>query len=135
MSSISTQSTSSAQGLRDLIGRIAKLLNLSDRQVRGTVDLLDEGNTVPFVARYRKEATGDLDEVQIRDVARVAQQIRALEERREAVLKSIAEQGKLTAGLEKDVRAAVDLARLEDLYAPYKQKRRTRAVKAIEAGL
>ncbi len=115
--------------------KIAEQLGLKVGQVRGTLALLDEGNTVPFVARYRKEATGDLDEVQIRDVARVAQQLRALEERREAVLKSIAEQGKLTPQLEKDVKAAEDMARLEDLYAPYKQKRRTRAVKAIEAGL
>lgn len=115
--------------------KIAEQLGLKVGQVKGTLALLDEGNTVPFVARYRKEATGDLDEVQIRDVARVAQQLRALEERREAVLKSIGEQGKLTAQLEKDVRAAEDMARLEDLYAPYKQKRRTRAVKAIEAGL
>jgi len=135
MSNLSSQLDSGAQGARDLIGRIATLLNLSDRQVRGTVDLLDEGNTVPFIARYRKEATGNLDEVQIRDVAAASVEIRQLEDRRAMILKTVEEQGKLTKLLRAQLLQAETMARLDDLYAPYKQKRRTRGQKAREAGL
>jgi len=115
--------------------RIAKELGLDARHVRDTLALLDEGNTVPFIARYRKERTGNLDEVQIRDIAKVAGQIRQLEDRRAAILKSIEEQGKLTAPLKKALQEAQELARLEDLYAPFRPRRVTRAKKAIEAGL
>ncbi|AWV91398.1 Tex family protein [Bradymonas sediminis] len=135
MSTTSTQSTPGAYDVRELIGRIAKRLNLSDRQVRGTVDLLDEGNTVPFIARYRKEGTGNLDEVQIRDVAAVAEEIRQLEDRRAMIVKTIEEQGKLTKALRAELERAETMSRLDDLYAPYKQKRRTRGQKAREAGL
>src|SRR5690554_2736960 len=135
MSTTSTQSTPGAYDVRELIGRIARRLNLSDRQVRGTVDLLDEGNTVPFIARYRKEGTGNLDEVQIRDVAAVAEEIRQLEDRRAMIIKTIEEQGKPTKALRAELARAETMSRLDDLYAHYKQKRRTRGQKAREAGL
>lgn len=114
---------------------IAARLGLGVHQVRGTLGLLDEGNTVPFIARYRKERTGNLDEVQIRDVARIAVEITQLEDRRATILKSMHEQGVLSAELKTDVLAAEDLARLEDLYAPYRPRRLTRGKKALEAGL
>ncbi len=114
---------------------IASQLGLTAAQVGATLRLLDDGNTVPFIARYRKEATGNLDEVQIRDVAANAERIRTLESRRATVLESIREQGKLSAALEKAIREAVDLVSLEDLYAPHRPKRQTRATRAIDAGL
>lgn len=132
---MSTISSNSSSDIHNLIGRIARRLNLSDRQVGGTVDLLDEGNTVPFIARYRKEGTGNLDEVQIRDVAAASEEIRQLEDRRALILKTIEEQGKLNKKLRAELQRAETLARLDDLYAPYKQKRRTRGQKAREAGL
>jgi len=114
---------------------IATELRLRLDQVARTARLLDEGNTVPFIARYRKEATGGLDEEQIRSVQARLAYLRALSERKEVVLKSIAEQGKLTPELEVAIRAAVTLQQLEDLYLPYKPKRRTRAMIAREKGL
>jgi len=115
--------------------QIAKELGLTIAQVTSTLGLLDEGNTVPFIARYRKEATHNLDEVQIRQVEATALRVRTLEARRESIIGSVKEQGKLTSDLEKSFRAATDLTTLEDLYAPYKPKRQTRATKAIDAGL
>ena len=97
--------------------------------------MLDEGATVPFIARYRKEATGGLDDTQLRTLEMRLTYLRELEERRAAVLASIAEQGKLTDDLRKDIETADSKARLEDLYLPYKPKRRTRAQIAREAGL
>lgn len=114
---------------------ISNELSISDRQVRTTLGLLDEGATVPFIARYRKEMTGSLDEVQITAIRDRAQQLRDLEKRKEAVLKSITEQGKLTAELEKLVLSAETMSNLEDIYLPYKPKRRTRASIAREKGL
>jgi protein Tex len=114
---------------------IAHNLKLQLAQVTGCLALLDEGATVPFIARYRKERTNGLDEVQIRDVAEEAARLRALEERRAAILKGLAEQGIKDEALLKAVRAADELTRLEDLWAPYRPKRQTRAQKAIEAGL
>jgi len=105
--------------------RIAQELNVREAQVTATIELLDGGATVPFVARYRKEATGGLDDTQLR----------TLDERRTAILKSIEEQGKLTPQLQEQIDAADSKARLEDLYLPYKQKRRTKAQIAREAGL
>lgn len=127
--------TTTTHKTNDLVDRIAKKLGLNTRQVQGTLSLLDEGNTVPFIARYRKEGTGNLDEVQIRDVAAASQEIRQLEERRELILKTIKEQGKLSGKLRAEIQRADTLTRLEDLYAPYKPKRRTRGQKAREAGL
>jgi uncharacterized protein len=115
--------------------RIAHELGLRVPQVRAALELLLEGNTIPFVARYRKEATGELDEVQLRDVRDRHEYLAELDERRAAILKSIDEQGKLTP----ELRAAIDRAEtkqaLEDLYLPYKPKRRTRATIAAEKGL
>ena len=114
---------------------IAEELNLGWSQVKSTIELLDADNTVPFIARYRKEATGSLDEEQIRAIQERIRYLRNLEERRQAILKSIEEQGKLTPELEAALLAADKLQTLEDLYLPYKPKRRTRATMAREKGL
>jgi uncharacterized protein len=115
--------------------RIAATLTLKPTQVAAAVQLFDEGNTIPFVARYRKEMTGSLDEEQLRQVQAELERLRALEERRAAVLASITEQGKLTPELEAQIHAAETMTVLEDLYLPYKPKRRTRASIAREKGL
>ena len=114
---------------------IARELSLSTQQVAGALALFDEGNTLPFIARYRKEATGGLDEVQLRDVRDRAQYLREMEERRAAILESIDEQGKLDAELKSRIEAAETKQALEDLYLPFKPKRRTRAMIARERGL
>jgi uncharacterized protein len=114
---------------------IAKQLNVRLNQVAATIELLDEGNTIPFIARYRKEATGTLDEEQLRQVETALERARALDERRATVLASIEEQGKLTDELRQKIQAAETMTALEDLYQPYKPKRRTRASIAREKGL
>ena len=114
---------------------IAEQLNLGVRQVEKTIELLEQGATVPFIARYRKEATGSLNEVQITAIRDLLIRLKELDKRREAILASISEQGKLTPELEQQIRAAATLTELEDLYLPYKPKRRTRATMAIERGL
>lgn len=116
-------------------GRIAGLLNLQIRQVASTIELLDGGATVPFIARYRKEATNGLDEVQITAIRDTYGRLQELDKRREAILKAISEQGKLTDDLRRKIEAADSMTELEDLYLPYKQKRKTRATIAIERGL
>ncbi|MDT7712856.1 MAG: protein Tex, partial [Pseudonocardiales bacterium] len=118
-----------------LIQRIAEELGVAQRQVGAAVELLDGGATVPFVARYRKEATGGLDDAQLRMLEERLQYLRELDERRSAVLSSIREQGKLDDALEARIMAVDSKARLEDLYLPYKPKRRTKAHIAREAGL
>ena len=115
--------------------RIARKLTLAERSVAATVQLLDEGNTLPFIARYRKEMTGGLDEEQIRAVEQLLASLRALDERRATILASIREQEKLTPELEAHLLAAETLTALEDLYQPYRPKRRTRASIARERGL
>jgi uncharacterized protein len=115
--------------------RIAEELGVAVRQVSAAVELLDGGATVPFVARYRKEATGTLDDAQLRTLEERLRYLRELDERRDAILTEIGAQGKLTDELERQIRAADSKARLEDLYLPYKPKRRTRAQIAREAGL
>jgi protein Tex len=115
--------------------RIAQELNVREEQVTATVELLDGGATVPFVARYRKEATGGLDDTQLRTLDERLKYLREMDERRTAILKSIEEQGKLTAQLKEQIDAADSKARLEDLYLPFKPKRRTKAQIAREAGL
>jgi len=115
--------------------KIAKQLQISEAQVKKTIQLLEEGATVPFIARYRKEMTGSLDEVQIAAIRDLMQLFLELEKRREAILKSIKEQEKLTPELEKAILAAETLSKLEDLYLPYKPKRKTRATAAREKGL
>ena len=114
---------------------IARQTGISEKQVRNTIQLFDEGATLPFIARYRKEATGGLDEVQIGEIKEAYQKQQEVEKRREAILKSIDEQGKLTPELRKKIEAVFTLTELEDLYLPYKQKRKTRAMAAIEKGL
>ena len=121
--------------MTSITDRIAEELHVRAAQVSAAVALLDEKATVPFIARYRKEATGGLDDTQLRMLEERLTYLRELEERRTAILKSVEEQGKLTPELETRLRAADTKARLEDLYLPYKQRRRTRAQIAREAGL
>ncbi|MFP4679385.1 MAG: Tex family protein [Chitinispirillaceae bacterium] len=109
--------------------------SLKDFQVKNTLELFDEGATVPFIARYRKERTGSLDEIQIRDLQHRYTYYKELEERRETILESIRSQGKLTPELEKKIKDTLSKTELEDLYLPYKPKRTTRATKAKDAGL
>ncbi|MEU2180206.1 Tex family protein [Streptomyces thermolilacinus] len=116
-------------------GRIAEELGVRERQVRAAVELLDGGSTVPFIARYRKEATGMLDDAQLRTLEERLRYLRELEDRRAAILDSVREQGKLTEELEARIREADTKARLEDIYLPFKPKRRTKAQIAREAGL
>ncbi|MGW2913508.1 Tex family protein [Streptomyces asoensis] len=115
--------------------RIAQELGVRQRQVRAAVELLDGGSTVPFIARYRKEATEMLDDAQLRTLEERLRYLRELEERRTAVLESVREQGKLTDALREQILGAQTKARLEDIYLPYKPKRRTKAQIAREAGL
>jgi len=115
--------------------KISQELSVKASQVESAVQLLDEGATVPFIARYRKEVTGGLDDLQLRDLEVRLRYLREMEERRESILSSITEQQKLTPELEKQIRAAETKTELEDLYLPYKQKRRTKGMIAIEAGL
>ena len=114
---------------------IAQQLNLGTRQVEKTIELLEQGATVPFIARYRKEVTGSLNEVQITAIRDLLLKLKEIDKRRAAILASIAEQGKLTPELEKQIGEATTMTELEDLYLPYKPKRRTRATMAVERGL
>jgi uncharacterized protein len=118
-----------------VLGTLARELGVRESQVRATVDLLDAGSTVPFVARYRKEVTGGLDDAVLRDLDERLGYLRELEQRRAVVLESVRSQGKLTPELEAQILSADSKARLEDVYLPYRPKRRTRAQIAREAGL
>ncbi|WML50760.1 Tex family protein [Neobacillus sp. PS3-12] len=118
-----------------LLGKIVSEQSLSLKQVKSVIALTEDGNTVPFIARYRKEMTGALDEVQIRDVLERWQYLQNLEQRKEEVIRIIDEQGKLTDELSKQIQHAEKLQEVEDLYRPYKQKRRTKATVAKEKGL
>ena len=118
-----------------LISKIAKEQNLDINQVQAVVSLLAENATIPFIARYRKEATGSLDEVAVTAVRDRMNQLSELNDRKETVLKSLEKHGHLTDELQKKVLAAESMAVLEDIYLPYKPKRRTRAVIAKEKGL
>ncbi|MBY8840794.1 Tex family protein [Streptomyces sp. SP2-10] len=122
-------------GAGSIESRIAEELGVRERQVKAAVELLDSGSTVPFIARYRKEATEMLDDAQLRTLEERLRYLRELEERRTAILESVREQGKLTEELEAQIRGAETKARLEDVYLPYKPKRRTKAQIAREAGL
>ena len=121
--------------MNEMVSQIAAELALRDSQVRAAIELLAEGHTVPFLARYRKEKTGSLDEVALRAIEERSAYLRELEERRRAILKSLEELGKLTDSLEAQVVACTSKAALEDLYLPYRPKRRTRATIARERGL
>ncbi|HJV16277.1 MAG TPA: Tex family protein [Bacillales bacterium] len=124
-----------AEKQKQLLGKISAELAISQRQVNNVISLLNEGNTVPFIARYRKEQTGALDEVQIRNILERWEYVQNLEQRKEEVLRLIDEQGKLTADLNEQIVKAEKLQEVEDLYRPYKQKRRTKATIAKEKGL
>ena len=119
----------------DIILTLAQELNLKPASVEAAVALIDEGNTIPFIARYRKEATGGMDDVALRTLEDRLAYLRNLEQRKEDVITLIGAQGKLTPELEAEIRAAEQLQRVEDLYKPYRKKRMTRAQKAREAGL
>lgn len=124
-----------AQEKERIVHQIAKELQLSLKQIRTTVGLLDEGNTIPFIARYRKEMTGELDENQLRGIEERVTYLRNLEERKREVIRIIDEQGKLTGELKTAIEKAAKLQEVEDLYRPYRQKRKTRASVAKEKGL
>ena len=117
------------------LGRIAQDLQIRRVQVESVVQLLDEGNTVPFITRYRKERTGNLNEVVIREIQLRVQRLRELAERKETILKAIEAQGKLTPDLAAAIRSADNPKRLEDLYLPFKPKKRTKASDARDRGL
>lgn len=119
----------------DIIAKLAEEFHVRTAQVEQTVALIDEGNTIPFIARYRKEVTGGLSDVVLRDLDERLKYLRNLEERKEEVLRLIEEQGKLTEGLKAEIEKAEVLQRVEDLYKPFKQKKATRASKAKEKGL
>ena len=119
----------------DILKNVADELNFNESQVENTVKLFDEGATVPFIARYRKEVTDNLDEEQIRDVIEKVTYYRNLEKRKEEVLRLIEEQGKLTDELKKSIESAKKLQEVEDLYLPYKKKKKTKADVAKEQGL
>lgn len=119
----------------DFARAIAGQLGIRPEQAAAAIELLDAGNTIPFIARYRKEATRNLDEEQLRQLSELLEKLRLLQERRQTVLKSILEQGKLTPELQAQIEAAATMTALEDLYQPYKPKRRTRASVAREQGL
>ncbi|MEE0515781.1 MAG: Tex-like N-terminal domain-containing protein, partial [Emergencia sp.] len=119
----------------NIIEKLASEFKVKTSQVEHTVELIDEGNTIPFIARYRKEVTGGLSDVTLRDMDERLQYLRNLEARKEEVIRLIDEQGKLTEELKGEIEKAEVLQRVEDLYKPYKQKKATRASKAKERGL
>ena len=119
----------------DIISKITEELQVKKWQVEAAVGLIDEGNTIPFISRYRKEATGSLNDEQLRNLHERLLYLRNLEEKKEQVLGSIEEQGKLTDELKKQILAAETLVVVEDLYRPYRPKRKTRASIAKEKGL
>ena len=116
----------------DIIAKISEQLGIKRHQTEAAVKLIDEGNTIPFIARYRKEATGALNDEVLRNLSERLTYLRGLEERKETVLASIEEQGKLTDELKAQILSAETMVLLEDLYRPYKPKRRTRATIAKE---
>ena len=119
----------------DIVKKIAAELEIRPQQVEAVIKLIDEGNTIPFIARYRKEATGSLNDEVLRNLDERLKYLRNLEDRKEQVISAISDQGKMTAELEKQIREAATLVAVEDLYRPYKPKRRTRAMIAREKGL
>ena len=121
--------------MQQIIHKIALEIKVQASQVKTAVDLLDGGATVPFIARYRKEATGGLDDIQLRELEYRLGYLRELAERRDAVLSSIESQGKLTPALTEAIALAATKQDLEDLYLPFKQKRRTKGQIAREAGI
>ena len=133
--SLTTTATELTPGAFDLAQRLADELGIARWQAANTLLLLDQGNTVPFIARYRKERTGELDEETLRRLKERAAALRALEERRQEVRRLLAEQGNLTPELDAALATAESMQRIEDLYRPYRPRRRTRAQIAREKGL
>ncbi len=121
--------------MKDIVKIIAEELGVKDFQVENTVKLIDEGNTIPFIARYRKEATGGLSDEILRNLDDRLNYLRNLEKRKEEITKSIEEQGKMTEEIQKAIENAMTLAEVEDIYRPYKQKKKTRATIAKAKGL
>ena len=121
--------------MENIISALSLELKQKEEYVKNVIDLLDEGNTIPFIARYRKELHGSMDDTTLRALETRLQYLRNLAERKEEIIKSIENQGKLTEELAAQIMAAATLAEAEDLYRPYKQKRRTRATVAKEKGL
>ena len=119
----------------ELFSIIAGEMNILRKQVSATVKLLDDGATIPFISRYRKEATGGLDEVAVHNIQLRYEALVALAKRKEMILDTIKEQGKLTPELQKKIEESIDPSVIEDLYMPYKPRRRTRAAIAVEKGL
>ncbi|MCB0433238.1 MAG: RNA-binding transcriptional accessory protein, partial [Mangrovimonas sp.] len=118
-----------------LLSFVTKQTQLQEKFVKNTIDLLNEDCTIPFISRYRKERTGNLDEVQIADIVKFKEQFEALEKRKESILKALKEQEVLTPELEQKIKEAEELTTLEDLYLPYKKSRKTKAEKARQQGL
>ncbi len=118
-----------------LINNVAERTKINQKSVKSVINLIEEGNTVPFIARYRKEMTGSLDEVQIKDIQDAWNYVNTLADRKQEVIRLIDEQDKLTKELQQEIEKATQLQKVEDLYRPYKQKRRTRATVAKEKGL
>lgn len=129
------QEPNEAERQERIVKQVARELSLALKQIRTTISLLDEGNTIPFIARYRKEMTGELDENQLREIEDRVLYLRNLEDRKVEVIRIIQEQGKLTEDLQAAITSAVKLQEVEDLYRPYRQKRKTRASVAKERGL
>lgn len=129
------QEPNEAERQERIVKQVARELSLALKQIRTTTSLLDEGNTIPFIARYRKEMTGELDENQLREIEDRVLYLRNLEDRKVEVIRIIDEQGKLTEDLQAAITSAVKLQEVEDLYRPYRQKRKTRASVAKERGL
>ena len=121
--------------LNDISRLIAQELKIKEQQVNATIDLLDSGNTIPFISRYRKEVTGELTEEHIRHIEERTQYLRNLVKRQEEILASIEEQGKLTPELTSAIEKSIKLQELEDIYLPFRPKKRTRASIAKEKGL
>ena len=118
-----------------IIETIANELQIKKNQVENTIKLIDEGNTIPFIARYRKEVTGGLSDETLRNLNERLNYLKNLEERKQEVTKSIEEQGKMTEEISKSIESAITLAEVEDIYRPYKQKKKTRATVAKAKGL
>ena len=119
----------------DIIQHLSSQLNISLTRVQAAVNLIDEGNTIPFIARYRKEATGAMNDEQLRDLSEKLEYLRNLEDRKQTVLSTIDAAGALTDELKAAIDACTTLVALEDLYRPYKPKRKTRATIAIDKGI
>ena len=135
VSALKALSTGEMKNYMDISRKLSEEIGVSEKIIDQTIELIDEGNTIPFIARYRKEVTGGMTDVVLRKLDERLSYLRGLEERKAEVLKTIEEQGKLTEELKAEIEAAEILQRVEDLYKPFKQKKSTRAGKARARGL